>query len=146
MLALLPGALAAAPSPPPKSIANTAALGFGRFAAAGGGAVRVEHNGVRTRSGAVVLLFSSAGPARYTISGIGNEHRVTILSLPQNGSVTLTSGPHSMAVTDFASNAPPGGLLPAGAQQVSVGAALQVAPNQAPGNYAGAFHVTLEYQ
>jgi hypothetical protein len=145
-LALLPGALAAAPSPPPKSIANTAALSFGRFAAAGGGAVRVDQNGVRTRSGAVVLLFSSASAARYTISGIGNDHRAYILSLPPNGSVALTSGPHSMAVLDFAGNAPPGGLLPAGAQEVSVGATLQVAPNQAPGNYAGAFQVTLEYQ
>ncbi len=146
MLALLPGCLAAAPSPPPKSIANTAALGFGRFAAAGGGAVRVDHNGARTRSGAVVLLFSSVSPARFTISGIGNDHRTYILSLPPNGSVALSSGPNSMALTNFASNGPPSGLLPAGAQEVSVGATLQVAPNQAPGNYAGAFQVTLEYQ
>jgi hypothetical protein len=145
-LALLPGALAAAPSPPPKSIANTAALGFGRFAAAGGGAVRVDQNGVRTRSGAVVLLFSSASAARFTISGIGNDHRAYILSLPPNGTAALRSGTNNMAVTDFTSNAPPGGQLPSGAQEVSVGATLQVAPNQAPGNYAGGFRVTLEYQ
>ncbi len=121
-------------------------MGFGRFVPATGGAIQVDVNGARTRTGGVVLLASSASAARYTISSMGNDNRVYILTLPANGSVALTSGARSMALNNFVSNAPPGGLLPGGAQTITVGATLQVAPNQGPGNYAGAFQVTLEYQ
>ena len=147
MLTLLqPGVLAAAPSPPAKSISNTASLGFGRFVPAGGGTITIAVNGVRTRTGGVVLLTSSASTARFTISNMGNDNRAYILSLPANGTVALTSGARSMALNNFVSNAPPGGLLPGGAQSISVGATLQVAPSQGAGNYTGSFQVTLEYQ
>lgn len=121
-------------------------MSFGRFAAAGGGSVTVGISGARSRSGAVVLLNSSASPARYTINGIGNDNRVYTLGLPPNGAVTLSSGASAMGVINFISNAGPGGLLPGSAQYISVGATLQVGPNQAPGNYSGTFHVTLDYQ
>ncbi len=141
-----PGLLAAAPTPPPKTITNTASMGFGRFVPNGGGAISVDINGLRTRSGGVVLLSSSASPARYAISGHGNDKRIYILTLPANGSVALRSGAHAMPVNSFVSNAPAGGLLPAGAQSISVGATLQVAPSQSPGIYSGSFQVILEYQ
>ena len=146
MLTLLPAWLAAAPSPPAKTITNTASMSFGRFAPAGGGAITVDINGARTRSGAVVLLSSSASAATYTINGIGNDNRIYILSLPPNGAVVLASGANAMSVNNFVSNTPPGGMLLTGPQNVSVGATLQVAPGQLPGNYSGAFQVTLEYQ
>ena len=146
MLTLLPAWLAAAPSPPPKTITNTASMSFGRFAPAGGGAITVDINGARTRSGAVLLLSSSASAATYTINGIGNDNRIYILSLPPNGAVVLASGANAMSVNNFVSNTPPGGMLLTGPQNVSVGATLQVAPGQLPGNYSGAFQVTLEYQ
>lgn len=143
---LLPGLTAAAPTPPAKSIVNAAPLGFGRFVPASGGTIKVDIGGLRTRTGGVILLTSSASAARYTISGSGNDNRVYILTLPANGSVSLVSGANSMALGSFVSNAPPGGLLPAGAHTLYVGATLQVAPSQSPGNYSGAFQVTLEYQ
>jgi hypothetical protein len=143
---LLPAALAAAPSPPAKALTNTAGLGFGRFVPAGGGTITVDINGLRTRSGAVVLLASSASAARFTISAVGNDNRAFILTLPADGSVALTSGANAMALNNFVSNAPAGGLLPAGNHAISVGATLQVAPGQRPGSYSGAFPVTLEYQ
>jgi hypothetical protein len=147
LLALMAGPPAAAdPTPPAKSIVNTAALAFGRFAAAGGGGVSVDPNGVRTRSGAVVLLMSTPSPARYIIGSMGNDNRIYILTLPPNGSVVLSSGAQTMALNNFVSSLPPGGLLPGAAQNISVGATLQVAPGQRPGNYSGAFQVTLEYQ
>lgn len=144
---LQPGLPAAAPTLPPKAIANTASMGFGRFAPAGGGAIKVDINGVRTRTGGVILLTSTASPARYTIFGIGNDNRTYILTLPANGTVALRSGVNAMPLNDFVSNAPAGGMvLPAGSQAISVGATLQVGPGQSPGNYSGSFQVTLEYQ
>lgn len=56
---------------PQKNFVNNAGLGFGRFVAAGGGAITVAPSGVRTRSGGVVLLASPAGAASYTISDNG---------------------------------------------------------------------------
>jgi hypothetical protein len=146
LLTLLPAWLAAAPSPPPKTIVNTASMSFGRFAPAGGGAITIDIHGARTRSGAVVLLSSSASPARYTVSGVGNGNRVYTLTLPPNGAVVLASGASTMSVNNFVSSAPPGGMLLPSPQSISVGATLQVAPGQLPGNYSGAFQVTLEYQ
>lgn len=121
-------------------------MGFGRFAPAAGGSVKVDINGVRSRIGGVILLTSSASSARYTVSGAGSDNRTYILSMPPDGSVMLRSGVHEMAVTGFVSSAPAGGWIPMGPQTISVGATLQVAPGQAPGNYSGAFQVTLEYQ
>ena len=121
-------------------------MNFGRFVPAGGGSVTVDINGARSRGGAVVLLNSAPSPARYTISSIGNDKRAYSLTLPPNGMVKLTSGASTMAVNNFSSNVGAGGLLPSGAQTVSVGATLQVTPGQPPGNYSGAFQITLDYQ
>ena len=143
---LQPGLLAAAPSPPPKALVTTASMAFGRFASAAGGAVTVDINGVRTRSGAVVLLSSSASVARFTIIGMGNDNRLYTLGLPPNGAVVLRAGANAMGVNNFVSNMPPGGMLVKGPQSISVGATLQVGPGQVPGNYSGTFQVTLDYQ
>ncbi len=143
---LQPGSTAAAPSPPPKVIVNTSSMGFGRFVAASGGTIKLDVFGARTRTGGVVLLASNASPARFSILGIGNDHRVYVLTLPPDGSVVLRAGVNQMVLSQFVSNTPAGGLLPAGTHNISVGARLQVAPNQAPGNYSGTFRVTLEYQ
>ena len=139
---------AGAPAVPDKNISTTSDLTFGRFAASGGGAVSVALSGTRTRTGAVVLLASSAGPARFAITSQnpGNDNKIYVLTLPPNGSVSLVSGPNSMALTNFVSNFPSGSPLPPGNQTVRVGATLQVAPNQPPGTYTGSFNVTLEYQ
>lgn len=140
--------LAAAPTVPPKHITTTASLSFGRFAAGSGGTITVNIDGARTRSGGVVLLTSSPGAARYTIgaNNPGNENRAYILTLPANGTVSMTSGANRMAVNNFVASGPGGGTLPSGTQTLSVGATLQVAPNQPRGNYTGLFPVTLEYQ
>ena len=51
-----------------------------------------------------------------------------------------------MTVLSFQSSGNGTGMLPSGAQAISVGATLQVAARQARGNYSGQFPVTLEYQ
>jgi len=138
--------LAAGPLFGAKHITTSANLNFGRFAAAGGGTVSIGANGMRTGGGAVILLSSSVGAARFEISGNGDDDRIAILTLPPDGSVRMSSGPNRMEVNKFVSGQGGSGLLASGTETITVGATLQVAPNQRPGNYSGNFHVTLEYQ
>lgn len=128
-------------------VVNTGGLIFGRFAAGSGGTLTVAHTGARSGGGGVLLLSSSAAAARFTVSTPGgNGKKVTIITLPPNGAVVMNNGAATMPVNDFTSNAPPGGMLGGPLPVLNVGATLQVAPNQAAGNYSGAFQVTVEYQ
>lgn len=137
---LLP-ALLAAPFAQAQSASATSELAFGRFAPGSGGAIVVRPDGSRSATGGVILLPSSASAAGFTV----DSTRQVIITLPANGSFSLTSGTASMAVTGFTSNRPSGVLDP-GKQTLSVGATLQVAPNQRGGAYSGAFQIILEYQ
>jgi hypothetical protein len=127
-----------------RNISTSANMAFGRFVAASGGSVTVAANGARSRSGGVILLASSAAAAGFTISG--NDSRITVLTLPANGAVSLVAGASQMPMTNFTSSLPAGGVLASGVKSVTVGATVQVAPNQAAGNYAAAFQVTIDYQ
>lgn len=130
-------------------LGNTRALDFGRFVAGTGGTVVVSPLGVRSRTGAVVLLNSpNAGRAMFNVgkSSNGASNKAIIISLPANGSIRLSSGANTMAVGNFVAN--PATLLsvPNGGTTMSVGATLTVAPNQAPGTYTGSFPLTVNYQ
>lgn len=127
-----------------KAIVTTSNMSFGRFVAAGAGTVKIGASGARSAGGGVSLLSSTAGAATFTISG--SDNKITILTLPSNGSVFLYSGASRMPLNDFSSSLPAGGVLSPGTQSVSVGATLQVAPNQIPGSYNGAFRVIVEFQ
>lgn len=148
IVALSPLHALAGPPTPPKHVTTNANLAFGKFAPGSGGTIRVDINGARQRSGGVILLSSVASPARYTIgaSNPANENRAYILTLPANGTVALVSGSNRMPVVNFVSSGPNDGTLPSGPQSFSVGATLQVAPNQPRGNYSGAFQITVDYQ
>ncbi len=128
-------------------VVNTGGLVFGRFVAASGGTLTVAPSGARSAGGGVLLLASSAGAARFaiTINGSGNK-KMTIITLPPDGAVQMRSGSATIPVVQFSSNAPPDGMLNGPLPVLNVGATLQLAPNQAPGNYSGAFQVTVEYQ
>lgn len=130
----------------PLVIANSAALGFGRFAAGTGGSVTISTGGVRTAAGGVVLLSSAGGsPARFTLNG--EPSAVYSIGLPADGSVVLTSGSgHTMAVQSFSSTPSGAGQLsPGGSQMISVGATLGVAAGQRVGSYSGSFQMILNY-
>lgn len=141
---MLSSLLAAGPAAAGKPITATGDLAFGRFVAAGGGSISIGINSARTRSGAVILLPSPAGAASFALEG--NNNKIAILTLPPNGSVSLVAGGNRMPVLNFVSSYAGGGVLAPAGQTATVGATLQVAPNQAPGGYAGVFHVTLEFQ
>ena len=127
-----------------RNIGTSANMAFGRFVAASGGSVTVGTAGARSRTGGVILLASSAAAAAFTISG--NDSRITVLTLPANGAVSLVSGANQMPMTNFTSSLPAGGVLASGVRSVTVGATLQVAPSQPSGNYAASFQVTIDYQ
>ena len=131
------------------SLINARGLDFGRFVSGSGGTVIVSPAGLRSRTGAVVLLTSpSAGQAIFNASRAnvnGTETAVSI-SLPANGSVWLSgSAGGAMAVNNFVSTPASTGSVQT-AMTLSVGATLSVAPNQAPGTYSGTFSVIVDYQ
>lgn len=138
------------PLAPPSSLtlSNTRSLDFGRFVAGSGGTITIGPSGARSRTGGVVLLSSpSAGNAAFTVSRTGKPvDKSVILSFPVNGSVTLSNGAQTMTVQNFVNGS--GNLLPPGLgnSPLAIGASLNVAPNQARGQYSGSFNLTVNYQ
>lgn len=128
------------------SLMNTQALAFGGFVAGSGGSVVVAPSGARSATGGVVLVASRAGAAaQFSVSGDPNF--TYAISLPVNGTVTLSDGAgHSMNVNNFTSSpSVTGQLSGAGTQQLSVGATLAVGSNQPTGAYSGSFVVSVNY-
>lgn len=129
------------------SLTPTRNLDFGRFVAGAGGTVAVDVSGARSKSGAVILLYSpNAGQAQFSLSGKGGNGKGVSISLPADGSTLLTSGSATMAVNAFIASPSSLNSMPAGGTTLSVGATLSVAPNQAPGTYSGSFSVIVNYQ
>lgn len=131
------------------NLSNTRGLDFGRFVASGGGAVVLAPTGLRSRTGAVVLLNSpNAGQASFSVSKFsnGSGSKSVVITLPANGSTRMTSGANSMAVGSFVSSPASIQTIPTGGTTLAIGATLTVAPNQAPGIYSGSFSLIVNYQ
>ena len=146
LLALLLAALA--PAKAQIAIHTTRNLEFGKFVAAAGGTLSVDTNGARSRSGGVVLMASSGASASFTIidTNPANIGKVYTITLPDNGTATLSNGASSMALSNFTSAPSLTGLLTGGTQVLQVGATLAIGASQPPGSYSGTFVVTVEYQ
>lgn len=130
-------------------ITATRNLDFGRFVAGSGGTVAISPLGVRSRTGAVVLLNSpSASQANFNVarSSNGGGNKAVIISLPGNGEIRLSNGSSSMAVNSFVSSPRNISSVPVSGTPLAVGATLTVAPNQAPGAYSGSFPVIVNFQ
>lgn len=128
------------------TIQNSQALSFGSFVASGGGAVTISTSGARSASGGVLLIPSSAGAAaQFTVSGDANA--TYTIQLPANDFVKLSGPGGDMLINDFVSSpSGAGGQLSAGGSQtLLVGATLNVASGQVPGEYSGSFSVTVDY-
>jgi hypothetical protein len=127
-------------------IANTAGLAFGSFAAGTGGTVVVSPAGVRSKTGGVLLVTSTVHAASFNVRrATGSCTQTYTITLPANGTVTLTSGPNSMAVNNFVSNPSGSGQLVGCSQVLTVGATLTVAAGKPAGNYSGTFRVTVVF-
>jgi hypothetical protein len=126
---------------------NTQALGFGRFAAGGGGTISINSaTGARISTGSVALISSAIGsPAQFSLNGTPNL--VYSITLPANGTVVLTkAGGGSMSLTQFTSTPSGTGTLSGSGQQtVSVGATITVGAGATPGSYSGVFVLTVDH-
>jgi hypothetical protein len=128
------------------NVTTTRHLALGRFVAASGGTVVVSPAGVRSSSGGVLLLAGgivSSAAFSLTESGDGDPLKWTTITLP--ASATLTSGGASMTLTDFTSN-PNGTFNASPLKELTVGATLNVGPNQPAGAYSGTFSVSVNYE
>lgn len=125
-------------------LVKTADLGFGAFVAGTGGTVAVSGAGTRTKTGGVLLVPQGAGAAG-TFMVSGDTACTYAVTLPPDDTVVLSDGSHSMALNKFISTPAGTGTLAGGSQTLAVGATLSVSNAQAPGAYAGAFSVTVQY-
>lgn len=128
------------------AISSNQPMSFGSFVAGTGGIVVVSTSGARSISGDVYLIPSSEGAAaQFSVSG--DPDTTYTIQLPGNNVVKLTGPGADMVINDFVSTpAGAGGQLGgSGSQTLSVGAALNVNSDQAPGNYSGDFTVTVHY-
>ena len=110
-----------------------------------GGGVVIATDGSRTTTGSVALYTGSTiGAATFDVAGL--DAASYAITLPADGTITLSDGvAATMAVDSFVSNPSGAGVLTGGAQSIAVGATLTVASGQTPGVYSGAFDVTVEY-
>jgi hypothetical protein len=119
-------------------------LEFGKFIAGSGGTVSIAPGGMRSTAG-VLPLPSPTSSADFLLQDTNSDNtsKQVLVELPPNGTVVLTSGGNSMALTGFSSNLPSPARLTGGSMSLSVVASLVVGPNQPPGNYNGFIPVTV---
>ena len=129
----------------PVGITTTSEMNFASVDARTGGEVVLTPDHERRTSGAVELADGGTVSAA-TFEVTGESGLTYTLSLPKE-EYTLTNGSESIIIRDFTSSNDGTGLLAGGVQRVSVGATLDVAPNQTPGYYTSQhpLSVTVNY-
>jgi hypothetical protein len=136
------------PDPGSVSITRSQDLRFGAFSKSGSGTITVSNSGMRTATGAIVLmnLGQVYYPAIFEIEApVGTI--ITILNGPDatltgsnGGTLTLTLGPCSPASPFTTTVASPG------TTSVAIGGTLAVGASNVPGTYSGTFSVIVNYQ
>jgi len=129
----------------PITITKIADLVFGSFAAgATSGTVIVPPVGVRTNSGGVTLIGTTAAAAKFDVAGEGG---LTYSINLEPTALTRSGGTETMnftAQSDITSGTL-AGTGSSGAQSFFVGGVLTVGAGQAPGTYAGSVKATVAY-
>ncbi|HEY0141981.1 MAG TPA: DUF4402 domain-containing protein [Thermoanaerobaculia bacterium] len=130
----------------PITITKLADLNFGSLVAGPlAGTVVVDPASARTATGGVSLVNSAFGAAQFNVTG--EPLTAYTITLPNAIQIThTTNNALSMVVNTFTSDPSGTGTLSAlGAQQLNVGATLNVGANQGSGLYTGTFNVTVAY-
>ncbi len=133
-------------------------INFGKIiAGTTAGTVTVAPTGARTATGGARLASdSTVRAARFAGKGSANQN-VGILVTSNTSTVTRIGGTEKMTFDTFVIGSSPTATLSTtpttfrissstGIFTFPIGATLRVNANQVPGNYAGSFTVTLEYQ
>lgn len=130
----------------PLSVVRTDDLDFGSLVASGtaGTATINASTDARTTAGGVTPAGGSPMAAHFTAAGrIG---AIALIALPAAITVTRGGGSETMTITSISSNGATLRLFPGTATiDVAVGGTLNVAANQAAGNYTGTFVVNVFY-
>lgn len=120
------------------------------------GTVTVSTGGVRSKTGGVTLVGGLVQPARF--AGRGTFNQVVLISLASSPStLTRIGGTETMRLDTLTIGSSPTTVLTTSPQSFRigtltgifnfpVGGRLSVNANQVPGDYAGTFAVTLNYQ
>ena len=126
------------------TLTRTSELGFGDvFTGSTPGTIILSPTGARSTTGGGLLgNFAAVEAAAFNVNGAA--YATFAILLPT--SMVMTGPGGSMQVSTFLSSPNGSGLLNAmGQQQLTVGATLNVAANQADGDYRGTFAVTVIY-
>ena len=128
----------------PISISASGDMDFGTMLTTGipGGTVTVTPAGAI--SSVNVDLFGGF-PAAASFDVTGASGQAYVITLPPDGTVTLTGPGAPMAVDAFTDDAGATPTLVGGSDTFNVGATLKVGATQAAGNYSGTFSVTANY-
>jgi hypothetical protein len=130
----------------PLSITNTGGLHFGTIMrSATAGDVSIATDGTRSSSGGVTLSALAPLHSVATFDLEGESGNDVIITLP--ASATISNGTQTMTVDNFVSDPDDANPVTLGgaAIELSVGATLNVAANQASGAYTGTFDVRVDY-
>jgi hypothetical protein len=131
----------------PLALTKVSDMDFGTIAASTvAGTVVLGTDNTRTPGGGATLVPPAAGvAASFTVTG--EASRTFAITLPSNGTVTLTGAGSPMACDDFQHSAGAAPTLDgAGAAAFTVGATLSVGASQTSGTYTSAnFDVTISY-
>jgi Domain of unknown function (DUF4402) len=139
----------------PVTIVNTGDLDFGNvIRGATAGTVTINaRTGVRTRTGGTVLQGTVFRRAGFTSTGTGGRVvRYTLgspaITLAGPGGATMTVNTFRISINGAAQQTlPRNATMPlTGTSSVNIGARLNVAANQADGDYTGTFTLTMNYQ
>lgn len=120
------------------------------------GTVTVSPTGGRTKTGGVTLVGGLVQPARF--AGRGSLNQTVLISLNTSpATLTRISGTETMQLDTIVIGSTPTAVLtarpqsfritsPTGIFNFPIGGTLRVNANQVPGDYAGTFALTLNYQ
>ncbi|MEM9939509.1 MAG: DUF4402 domain-containing protein [Pseudomonadota bacterium] len=128
----------------PLQVTNTTALYFGTIAPSftNGDTVVVSTAGAKACGSELTCLTADHTAAAFSVAGEADQ--TYTITLPSSVAISNGSG-GSMTVDAFTGSKSTGTLV-AGTDTFTVGGQLNVAANQATGEYTGTFAVTVEYQ
>ena len=127
----------------PIAISATTALSFGSIQPfSTSGTLTVSTSGATTPINVTEMAGGTVSEGVFTVTGEGGA----AFSITLPSSTTLSSGANSMTVNNFQHDA---GTTPTlaggGSRDVSIGATLNVGPDQSNGTYTGTYNVTVNY-
>ena len=128
----------------PLQISNATALYFGTIAPSlsAGDTVIVSPAGAKTCGAELTCLTDDHTAAKFNVTGEADASYT--IDLPT--SIQIANGAGANMTVDNFTGSKSNGTLVAGQDDFSVGGTLDVAANQATGEYTGTFVVTVEYQ